>query len=98
MFDRAQKSQIAGGGPALFDFLFEAGPGKECGQRAWRNMKQDAKVAFDKSDEFDGGFRGLLPLLSGLDNGKEISLHLVGHSAGAILLGRLLSAFSRFNL
>jgi hypothetical protein len=98
VFDRAQKSQIAGGGPALFDFLFEAGPGKECGQRAWRNMKQDAKAAFDKSDEFDGGFRGLLPLLSGLDNGKEISLHLVGHSAGAILLGRLLSAFSRFNL
>jgi len=99
VFDRAQKSQIAGGGPALFDFLFEAGPGKDCGQRAWRNMKQDARAAFDGSDEFDGGFKGLQPLLKGLDGGtKGIRVHLVGHSAGAILLGRLLSRFDDFKV
>jgi hypothetical protein len=90
----------AGGG--LFDWLFEAGPGREVGAYAWRNMKQDARLAFDGSasgEGYDGGFEGLLPLLSGLDNSEQRpKLHLVGHSAGAIVLGHLLSSLKRFKL
>jgi hypothetical protein len=62
-------------------------------------MKQDARVAFDGQAEYDGGYRGLAPLLSGLDKAdKRPKLHLVGHSAGAIVLGNLLSALKRFKL
>jgi hypothetical protein len=70
---------------------------KEKGSYAWRNMKQDANAAFGNSKEFDGGYTGLKPLLSGLDAApRRPRLHLVGHSAGAIMLGRLLSALHRF--
>ena len=100
IFERAQKAQTVGGHPALFDFLFEAGFGRELGQRAWRNMKRDARAAFDGSEESNGGIKGLTPLLKGLDDGKKppVALHLVGHSAGSILLGRFLTALGRFNL
>lgn len=87
------------GGPGNWDFLFEAGLGKEVGTRAWRNMKQDAYVAFFDVPNYDGGYDGLKPLLKGLDKAKKRpKLHLVGHSAGAIVLGNLLTAFKRFKL
>ena len=89
-------------GGKFTDWLFEAGLGKETGSYAWRNMKQDARIAFDekqKNEGYDGGFRGLSPLLGGLDKGdKPPMLHVVGHSAGSIVLGYLLSALGRFNL
>lgn len=101
VFGKISQSHVAGkvaGG--LFDWLFEAGPGKEIGSHAWRNMKQDAAVSFDSSVDYDGGFRGLNPLLGGLDAAKDHRpvLHLVGHSAGAIMLGRLLAALGRFKI
>ena len=101
VFGKISQSHVAGrvaGG--LFDWLFEAGPGKEIGSHAWRNMKQDAAVSFDSSVDYDGGFRGLLPLLAGLDAAKDHRpvLHLVGHSAGAIMHGRLLAALGRFKI
>jgi hypothetical protein len=87
------------GGLGNWDFLFEAGLGKEVGTRAWRNMKQDAYVAFFDVPGYDGGYRGLRPLFEGLDKAKKRpKLHLVGHSAGAIVLGNLLGAFDRFKL
>jgi hypothetical protein len=62
-------------------------------------MKQDALMAFNRQSEYDGGFKGLAPLLSGLDDASSRPLlHLVGHSAGAIVLGHLLSALGRFRL
>jgi hypothetical protein len=62
-------------------------------------MKQDALMSFSRRPEYDGGFRGLSPLLSGLDKApRRPKLHLVAHSAGAIVLGYLLSALGRFNL
>lgn len=86
-------------GGRLTDWLFEAGLGKEVGAYAWRNMKQDAQVAFGGQADYDGGFRGLQPLLSGLDRAAQRPvLHFVGHSAGAIMLGHLLSALTRFGL
>ena len=100
VFGRLSTSSAAGRAAGrVSDWLFEAGPGKETGSYAWRNMKQDARVAFDGSNEYDGGYKGLLPLLGGLDKAaKRPKLHLVGHSAGAIVLGNLLSALRRFKL
>ncbi|WP_211101818.1 C1 family peptidase [Azospirillum baldaniorum] len=81
------------------DLIFETGIGKAFGSAAWRNMKQDAAAAFSKSVEYDGGVVGLSPLLRGLDNADHKPLlHLVGHSAGAIVLGRFLEALGRFEL
>jgi len=83
----------------IFDWMFETGIGRRAGSHAWRNMKRDAEAAFGGQPEYDGGFRGLLPLLAGLDRAeKRPVIHLVGHSAGAIVLGRLLSSLGRFRL
>jgi papain like protease len=100
VFGQLSESPLAGRAAGLnFDWLFEAGLGKAAGGYAWRNMKQDAKVAFNEDPEYDGGFKGLLPLLAGLDNAsRRPKLHLLGHSAGAIVLGHFLSALRRFKL
>jgi len=100
IFGTLSKSQVAGRVAGRFsDWLFEAGVGQQVGSYAWRNMKHDAKAAFGHDSEYDGGFAGLLPLLGGLDNAqKRPKLHLFGHSAGAIILGYLLSSLDRFNL
>jgi Papain family cysteine protease len=100
VFGRMSESPAAGRmGAGVFDWLFEAGAGKELGSYAWRNMKQDARVAFDMGNEYGGGFKGLQPLLSGLDHAStRPKLHLVGHSAGSIVLGYLLSALKEFKL
>ena len=99
-FGKLSESPAVGrAGGRLSDWLFEAGLGKETGAYAWRNMKQDARVAFDGEADYDGGFRGLLPLLAGIDKAKQRpKLHLVGHSAGSIVLGHLLSTLKRFQL
>ena len=99
-FGELSKSPAVGrAGGRLSDWLFEAGLGKETGAYAWRNMKQDARVAFDGNADYDGGFKGLLPLLAGIDKSKRRpKLHLVGHSAGSIVLGHLLSTLKRFQL
>jgi len=95
----SQSPAVGRAGGWLSDWFFEAGIGKQTGSYAWRNMKQDALMSFSRSPEYDGGFRGLSPLLSGLDKApRRPKLHLVAHSAGAIVLGHLLSALGRFNL
>jgi hypothetical protein len=100
VFGQLSESPAAGRAAGRFsDWLFEAGLGKEAGSYAWRNMKRDAAVAFGGDVNSDGGFRGLLPLLGGLDKAaRRPKLHLVGHSAGAIVIGNLLSALKRFKL
>jgi Papain family cysteine protease len=88
VFGELSESPVAGRAAGRFsDWLFEAGFGKETGSYAWRNMKQDAQSAFGGSADYDGGFKGLMPLLGGLDKApSRPMLHLVGHSAGAIVL------------
>ncbi len=100
VFGELSESPTAGrAGGRISDWLFEAGLGKEAGAYAWRNMKQDAREAFEGHPDYDGGFKGLLPLLNGLEKAaRRPKLHLVGHSAGAIVLGYLLSALNRFEL
>ncbi|WP_322416025.1 C1 family peptidase [Mesorhizobium huakuii] len=95
-------SQTAGARASgvLGDVLFET-IGKPLGIRAWRNMKQDARAAFlqNQQDGYGGGLYGLSILLKGLDKaGRRPKLHLVGHSAGAIILGRLLEVFKEIGL
>ncbi len=81
------------------DWIFEAGLVKEAGSYAWRNMKQDAAAAFGGDNVYNGGVKGLKPLLQGIDKAaKRPKLHLVGHSAGAIMLGRMLLALKKYNL
>lgn len=83
----------AGRAGGMWDWIFEAGPGKEAGARVWRNMKRDAYVAFNKIPGYDGGVQGLHPLFEGLSKAKRRpKLHFVGHSAGSILIGHMLTA------
>jgi hypothetical protein len=101
VFGKISESPVAGraAGP-LTDWLFDAGVGKLAGSRAWRNMKQDCRAAFGDDPNFRGGIEGLKPLFAGLNAPavkRRPKLHLVGHSAGSILLGHLLSALSKFD-
>lgn len=98
-FGPLSETQAGRAAGVIGDLLFETGLGKALGSAAWRNMKQDAVAAFTRSAEYDGGVVGLTPLFRGLDaaNRRPV-LHLVGHSAGAIVLGHLLGALGRFEL
>ena len=98
-FGPLSQTQAGRAAGVIGDLLFETGPGKALGSAAWRNMKQDAVAAFTQSPGYDGGVIGLAPLLQGLEvAGRRPVLHLVGHSAGAIMLGQLLGALGRFQL
>jgi hypothetical protein len=99
VFGKLSTLPVAGRAGGVSDWLFEAGPGKAVGSYAWRNMKQDAFAAFTKALDYGGGCTGLEPLLAGLDKAaNRPKLHLVGHSAGAIVLGHFLSALEHFGL
>jgi hypothetical protein len=81
------------------DLLFETGLGKALGSRAWRNMKQDAVAAFDRHGEYNGGTFGLKSLMQGLANAKKSpKIHLIGHSAGSIVLGELLANLDQLDV
>ncbi|MER9304241.1 C1 family peptidase [Mesorhizobium sp. M0496] len=99
-FGPLSQAANARAGGILGDVLFET-IGKPLGARAWRNMKQDAKAAFlpNREDRYGGGLYGLSMLLKGLDQAdRRPKLHLVGHSAGAIILGRFLEKFESIGL
>ncbi len=100
VFGKLSASPVAGRvGGKFFDWMFEAGFGKEIGGYAWRNMKQDARAAFDDIPGYGGGFKGLAPLFEGLDKAEiRPKVHLVGHSAGSIVIGHLLSAWKHFKV
>ena len=71
-----------------FDKAFEATAEKVIGKPVWSQMKQNARAAAD----LDGGTRQILNHLRMLkEDHPDLSIHLVGHSAGAILLGNMLS-------
>ena len=72
VFGQISESPVVGrAGGLLTDWLFEAGFGREIGSYAWRNMKQDAQAAFGGQPDYDGGFRGLMPLFDGLDRAAK---------------------------
>jgi hypothetical protein len=68
------------------------------GGRIWRHIKEDAQNSFAKSTGFaknayfDGGIKGLSPVLDALlKTPNPPKIHIVAHSAGSILAGHLLS-------
>ena len=70
-----------------FDKAFEAAAEKLIGKAVWSQMKQNAGAAADR----DGGTRLLVEALRELRKVQGgWSLHMLGHSAGSILLGHML--------
>jgi hypothetical protein len=69
------------------DRAFEAAAERVLAKAVWTQMKQNAESAATAG----GGLRLLATQLEALraDLGKDLEIHLLGHSAGAILLGHL---------
>jgi len=71
------------------DLLIEKSIGRPLARPVWSEMKENAGLAFDNSR---GGYLLVTALKKLRDTwGDPFELHLVGHSAGSILLGHLLS-------
>lgn len=63
------------------------------GRKVWRQMKFDAVRAFQAKG---GGFASVRTILQANASARHpLSVHLVGHSAGSILLAELVEALSR---
>ncbi|MCP5261248.1 MAG: peptidase C1 [Rhodoferax sp.] len=78
------------------DLLIEKSIGRPIARPIWSEMKENAELAF-------GSGRGGDLLITALQRlagtwGSDFELHLVGHSAGAILLGHMLSALAARNM
>ena len=63
------------------------------GTRLWNEMKADARVPFDEGKDGERAIRSFAAALSAATT--PTSVHLVGHSTGAILLGHLMAALDR---
>ncbi|NOD89461.1 MULTISPECIES: C1 family peptidase [unclassified Ruegeria] len=71
--------------------FFARGPGTAI----WKDMKWDAEQSFKASG---GGRQALKTLLAGnASRSKPLQIHLVGHSAGSILIAHLLEAMEAMN-
>ncbi len=64
----------------------------------WSQMKQNAGEAGNKSNGDRGGWLTLMALAELKNTVPELEIHLVGHSAGSILLGHLLDHFPGLGL
>ncbi|MCW5642657.1 MAG: peptidase C1 [Rhodoferax sp.] len=74
------------------DLMVEKSIGRPMARPIWSEMKENAELAF-------GSGRGGDLLITALQRlagtwGDDFELHLVGHSAGAIMLGHMLSALA----
>ena len=81
-----------------FDKAFELAAQTTIGKPVWTQIKQNAEAA----SKTTGGMRKLVMRLRKLrrtlaDEGNSVELHLMGHSAGAILLGHMLGDLSAEN-
>ena len=83
-------TQRSGGLLDLTDDLIEKAIGG-VGKKLWNEMKADASLPFEPGY---AGETALRLFADKLTNGK-LPIHLVGHSTGAILVGRLLAALDR---
>jgi pimeloyl-ACP methyl ester carboxylesterase len=74
------------------DLLIEQAIGRPLARPIWSEMKENAAFGFDSGR---GGDHLITALNKLADTwGDALQVHLVGHSAGAILLGHLLSAMA----
>jgi Papain family cysteine protease len=69
-----------------FDRAFEVAAEKALGKAVWSQMKQNAEKAAASPQA------GIAALVGKLAQHRNIEFHALGHSAGAILLGHLLTA------
>lgn len=83
-------TQRSGGLLDLTDDLIEKAVGG-IGKKLWNEMKADASVPFQPTRD---GETALKLFVQHLKN-DGLPIHLVGHSTGAILIGRLLAALDR---
>jgi hypothetical protein len=68
--------------------------GRTFGRGIWSEMRENAERSMDPQHGLDLLARNLAQLRKRLaDAGRPLELHLVGHSAGSILLGHLLQKF-----
>ncbi len=75
------------------DALLESTLGRIAARPLWCEMKLNAELAFEPSRGGHHLVKALLTLADGW--GEAFELHLVGHSAGALWLGHLLSLLAR---
>jgi hypothetical protein len=74
------------------DRLIEDTIGRKGAKPVWSEMKENASLAFGPSR---GGQLLVNALMQLRDNfGDELEIHLIGHSAGSIILGHLLSGMA----
>ena len=59
----------------------------------WEEMKRDARLPFESNGDGCDAISSFVTALVG----TEVSIHLVGHSTGAILLGHLLNVFDNLS-
>ncbi len=92
-FDLFKKAEArVGFFPDATDLMIEKLAGG-LGRRVWSQMKLDARRAFEPGA---GGTRAVNALLkANAARKKPLGVHLVGHSAGSILLGEWLNAWNR---
>ncbi len=64
----------------------------------WSQMKQNADEAAKSGDNDRGAFLLAAGLAKLREDFPELKIHLIGHSAGSILLGHMLDDFARHNL
>ena len=95
--DEFRKQPVLAGGIGEWvsektDLLIEKTIGRPLARPIWSEMKENAELAF-------GSGRGGDLLITALQKlhdswGDQLEIHLVGHSAGSIVLGHLLSALT----
>jgi hypothetical protein len=105
--ERAEKSgleqffgRLADGVKRRTDRGFEAVAEKVLGKAVWSQMKQNAQAAnqHDTARNLTGGMRELADFLKVYQkrNNNRLRLHLLGHSAGSIILGHFARDLARF--
>ncbi|MGE0415582.1 MAG: hypothetical protein AB7O80_02150 [Acetobacteraceae bacterium] len=85
-------SERSGGLLDMTDVLIEQAVG-DVGTRLWSEMKADATVPFNAGRDGERAIRTFVDALAAAPT--PTSLHIVGHSTGAILLGNLLACLDR---
>lgn len=95
------RQKALAGGPGEWitertDLLVEKTIGRPLARPVWSEMKENAELAYGSGR---GGDLLVTALQTLVDTwGTDFELHLVGHSAGAIMLGHLLSAMAARDL
>ncbi|WP_299296524.1 C1 family peptidase [uncultured Tateyamaria sp.] len=84
-----------------FDIAFEAIAEKVLGKAVWSQIKQNAEAAcqVNSAEGITGGMRILANVIRDVQKKVDnpVRIHLLGHSAGAIILGHFAQDLARFS-